>query len=94
MSEVREHPWFKDIKWSEIGKRSLKAPIIPKNILRAKFLERNPSRRNPEEKEYMANPHFFIKQYTQLPVGGMQKLVATIVMEDTFKEVKNDKTVP
>ena len=61
MSEVREHPWFKNLKWSEIQKRSSKAPIIPRNILRAKFLERNPNRKNPEEKEYMANPHFFIK---------------------------------
>ena len=56
----------------------LKAPFIPKNILKIRYIEKHPEKKNPSPSDYLKNTHFFAREFTTLPNFEAVKVIEMI----------------
>lgn len=62
--EVKQHPWFSSIDWGKFCQKIYKAPFVPRDIFRSKYIKEN-NRQPDSELDYIYDTRFFAPKQTR-----------------------------
>ena len=82
--EVKNHPWFSTINWVKISQKVYKAPFIPRDILRHRYIKEN-NRQPDSELDYIYDVRFFTPHQTRKDTDKMQNMVSRLQDKKTYR---------
>ena len=62
--EVKKHPWFAGINWSDLSNKTYKAPFVPRDVMRAKYFKTH-NKWPQHEEDYIFDTRFFSPKQTK-----------------------------
>ena len=105
MREVVEHPWFRAVKWDQIHEKKAKAPFVPADLLRIKYVKEQqaagktvPKGADLARELYLVDTRFFSQKYTNVPTTKLQEQLDEMtsgkalpfVSDDCWLDIKKD----
>ena len=72
--EVKKHPWFSGINWSELSNKTYKAPFVPRDVMRAKYFKTH-NKWPQREEDYIFDTRFFSPKQTKKDTTAIQSVV-------------------